>query len=264
MSIRNGRIAVAGATGRVGRHVVRALARERIETTSISRSHGCDLISGEGLAGALAGATAIIDAATGESPDQTEATAFFTQAAANLHREGVEAGVKRILSISIIGTDAFTAGYGVAKQRHEEAILGGPIQARVVRASQFHEFIPLLVAWGRQGDVSSLQKTRTQPIAARSLAETLVEIVTADWSTSPEPIMEVAGPREEDLAALAKLWVEKTDQPVTIETVSKQDDPDFHLHESGALLPGANARLVGPTFEEWLQSDDVGTVDSHA
>ena len=45
-----------------------------------------------------------------------------------------------------------------------------------------------------------------------------------------------------------------------IEGVSNPDDPDGALYESGALLPGPDAILAGPTFEEWLrnQSDQKG------
>jgi hypothetical protein len=42
--------------------------------------------------------------------------------------------------------------------------------------------------------------------------------------------------------------------PVKIESVSDPADPDGELYESGALLPGPNAILAGPTFEEWLDS----------
>lgn len=45
---------------------------------------GVDVVSGEGLDEALVGADAIIDTARGPSPDQEEATAFFTASARNL------------------------------------------------------------------------------------------------------------------------------------------------------------------------------------
>jgi hypothetical protein len=39
---------------------------------------------------------------------------------------------------------------------------------------------------------------------------------------------------------------------VPIQGVSNPSDPDSALYESGALLPGADAILAGPTFEQWL------------
>jgi uncharacterized protein YbjT (DUF2867 family) len=149
------KIAVAGATGRVGRHVVEVLQATGHDVVPISRSNGVDVITGDGLAEALVGVESIVDAATGTSPDQQAATEFFTTAARNLHDAGERAGVQRIVVVSIIGTDRFTAGYGAAKLAHERAALSGPIPARVLRASQFHEFVAQLVDWGRRGEVSS-------------------------------------------------------------------------------------------------------------
>src|SRR4051794_32398687 len=104
------KIAVTGATGRLGRHTVEILRERGHEVVPISRADGIDVITGEGLAAALEGVDLIIDAATGSSPDQAEATEFFTTAAGNLQRLGAERGVKDILVVSIIGTDHFNTG----------------------------------------------------------------------------------------------------------------------------------------------------------
>lgn len=77
------RIAVAGATGRVGRHIVEQLAAGGHDVVALSRSGGVDVVTGEGLADALAGVETVIDAATGSSPEREAAAAFFTAAARN-------------------------------------------------------------------------------------------------------------------------------------------------------------------------------------
>src|SRR2546421_1659358 len=133
------RIAVAGATGRVGRHVVDVLEAGGHDVVAMSRSGGVDVVTGDGLADALTGVESVIDVATGPSPDQEAATAFFTAAARNLQELGERAGVRRIVVASIIGADRFTAGYGAAKVAHEQAMLAGPISVRILRAAQFHE-----------------------------------------------------------------------------------------------------------------------------
>src|SRR5207244_7756087 len=107
------------------------------------------------------------------------ATEFFTAAARNLQQVGRRAGVQRIVVVSIIGVDRFTAGYGAAKQAHEQAMLSGPIAARILRAAQFHEFVAQLVDWGRQDGVSYVPKMRTQLVAARTVAEALVELAVS-------------------------------------------------------------------------------------
>ena len=68
------KIAVTGATGRVGSHLVEILEQRGHDVVPIARSKGVDVVSGEGLDEALAGAETIIDTATGPSPDQEEAT----------------------------------------------------------------------------------------------------------------------------------------------------------------------------------------------
>ena len=87
------KIAVAGATGRVGRPLVEVLAAGGDDVVAMSRSQGVDVATGAGLADALAGAACVIDVATGSSEDQAAATAFFTAAARNLQQAGARAGV---------------------------------------------------------------------------------------------------------------------------------------------------------------------------
>jgi uncharacterized protein YbjT (DUF2867 family) len=253
------KIAVAGATGRVGRHVVGVLRAGGHDVVAMSRSGGVDVVTGDGLAEALEGVECVIDVASGPSPDQEAATEFFTAAARNLHEAGERAGVQRMVVVSIIGCDRFTAGYNAAKVAHERAMLSGPIPVRILRAAQFHEFVAQLVEWGRQGEVSYVPKMRTQLVAARTVAQALADLATGPESalapgSSGTKIPEIAGPREENLVDMAKLLVALRDDPVRIEGVSDPADPDRELYETGALLPGPDATLAGPTFEEWLDS----------
>lgn len=245
------RIAVAGATGRVGRHIVDVLGERGHDVVAISRSAGVDVITGDGLDHALDGADVIIDAATGPSPDEQAATEFFTTATRNLQQAGARAGVKRTVVVSIIGADRFTGGYGAAKVAHERAALEGPIPAVIVRASQFHEFVEQLMQWGTQNGVSHVPPMRTQLVAARTVAEELVDLATGpDGST----MSEIAGPREERLAEVAKLLASRDGSGVTVQEMEADpDDADMQVYQSGALLPGPEAKLAGPTFEQWLE-----------
>jgi uncharacterized protein YbjT (DUF2867 family) len=242
------KIAVAGATGRAGRHVVDLLQTEGHEAVPISRSQGVDIITGEGLEAALAGVDTIIDLATGPSPEEQPATEFFTTATRNLQEVGVQAGVKRIVVASIVGTDRFDSGYGVAKVAHERAMLAGPIPALILRATQFHEFVAQLTDWGLQGDVAYVPRMRTQLVASRTVAQALIDRATGPGNGST--ITEIAGPREESLVEAAKLLAAHRGTPARIEGVSAPDE----AYESGGLLPGPDATLAGPTFEEWLRS----------
>jgi len=141
-------------------------------------------------------------------------------------------------------------------------MLSGPIPVRVLRAAQFHEFVTQLVEWGTQGDVSYMQKMRTQPVAARTVAEALVDLATSPESarapgSSGAPISEIAGPQEQDLVDMARRLVARRGDPLRIEAVSDPSDPDRDVFEKGGLLPGPGAMLAGPTFEGWLDTDDA-------
>jgi nucleoside-diphosphate-sugar epimerase len=124
------KIAVAGATGRVGRQVADVLEAEGHDVVPMSRSGGVDVITGDGLADALTGVDTIIDVATGPSSEQEPATEFFTTAARNLQEAGERAGVPHMGVVSIIGTDRFSAGYNAAKVAHEQAAIRARSRSR--------------------------------------------------------------------------------------------------------------------------------------
>src|ERR1044071_8822719 len=175
------KIAVVGATGRAGRHVVEAVEAAGHDAVRISRADGVDVITGKGLTQALQGVDVIVDVATGPSPEEQPATEFFTTAAANLQREGAKAGVKRIVVASIVGVDRFTGGYGAAKRAHEQASLAGPVPASIVRITQFHELVEQMMEWGRRdGDVIQIPRMRTQPVAAEAVGEVLAAVATGE------------------------------------------------------------------------------------
>ncbi|GAA2205507.1 NAD(P)H-binding protein [Nonomuraea monospora] len=241
--------AVAGATGRLGRHVVEVLAERGHRVVPMSRATGVDIITGEGLADALAGAEVVIDVASWHASDQEAATEFFRTSARNLHEYGRKAEVTRIVAASIIGVDNATAGFLAAKKVHEELLLAGPLPVRLLRAAQFHEFVGQLLDW-RQGDVAYVPALPAQLVACRTVAETLVDLALAADVSGPIP--EVAGPRREILSEAAQLLGER--RGIKVVGVDGSGMPDAGIAAEGGFLPGPHARLAGPTFEEWLDA----------
>jgi uncharacterized protein YbjT (DUF2867 family) len=253
------RIAVTGATGRVGSPLVEILTRRGHDAVPIARSKGADVVSGEGLDEALAGAETIIDTATGASPDEKEATEFFTASARNLQRAGAAAGAKRIVLVSIIGIDRLAGldpapltvgGYYAAKLAQEQTLLEGPLPVRIVRAAPFHEYVDQLVGWTIQDGVAHLPEWRTQLVAAPVVAEAL-----ADAAEEPEiqnrEITEIAGPKVERLAGAAALLASRGDA-FEVREERQPGDPGAAAYAEGAQLPSRGAKLAGPSFEEWL------------
>jgi uncharacterized protein YbjT (DUF2867 family) len=250
------RIAVTGATGRVGSHLVEILEQRGHDVVPIARSKGVDVVTGKGLDEALAGTETIVDAATGPSPDQTAATEFFTASARNVQRAGAAAGAKRIVVVSIIGIDKFQGGYNAAKMAQEQTLLQGPLPVRIVRAAQYHEFIEPLVGWTIQDGVAHVPEMQTQPVAARAVAEALADAVEEPEIENGR-ITEVAGPRAERLAdVVAALFASRGDSVEIREVrgglLAEPDAPDATAYAEGAALPNPGAKLAGPSYEEWL------------
>jgi hypothetical protein len=253
----------------VGSRVVELLEAGGHDVVPMSRSTGVDVVTGERLAEALAGVECVIDAASGTARGRQRlapqaASEFFTASAHNLHEIGQKAGVQRMVEVSVLGIDHFTAGQGAAKYAHEKAMLAGPIPVRVLRAAQFHEFVPQLIEWGTQGDVAHVRKMRIQSVASRAVAQALVDLATDPaWAASPArsepPFPEIAGPREENLVAMAELFLVRRGTSLRIQGVTDPSDPDDKIWDDGSLLPNPHATLAGPTFEAWLDSGDADT-----
>ncbi|NUS43997.1 MAG: SDR family oxidoreductase [Mycobacteriaceae bacterium] len=254
------RIAVTGATGRVGRHVVALLADDGHDVVRLSRTHGVNVVTGVGLAQALARVECVIDAASGSAAGQARPTPdaaleFFAAAADNLHRIGHAVEVQRMVEVSVIGVDQFTSGHGAAKYAHEQRMLNGPVPVRVLRAAQFHEFVPQLIDWGIDGGIARVPTMRIHSVAARSVARGLVDLATdPEWAARPTraepPFPEIAGPDEGDPVEMATRFVTHHRLPLRIHAVT----PDDPIYTDGRLLAGPHAARTGPTFEKWLNS----------
>jgi uncharacterized protein YbjT (DUF2867 family) len=158
--------------------------------------------------------------------------------------------------VSIVGIDRWADGYGKAKLAQEEATLAGPVPARILRATQFHEFVGTLLDWGTQGEVGYLPDMRTQLVAARSVAEALANLATAPAWPQDAPALEIGGPRPENLVDAATLLAAKRGRPAKVELAPTDADP-YAGADRDALLPGPGAILAGPTFEDWLETAEV-------
>lgn len=92
-------------------------------------------------------------------------------------------------------------------------------------------------------------------VSARRVAEALVELATApDPEFDAAETTEIAGPREERLVEAALLLAARRGQGLRVEETSDPSDPDSERYANGAALPGPDAKLAGPTFEEWLDA----------
>lgn len=242
------RIAVAGATGVVGKHVVEEVRRTGHEPVSLARSLGVDVVSGKGLDEALVGVDVVIDVLNAQAQKATKAIAFFEGTSTQLLRAEQVAGVRHHVALSIVGVDAVPLGYYQGKVRQEEVVAAGQVPWTIQRATQFHEFAgQLLDAFGPRL-IAIVPSIVSQPIAASEVAEVLVAHAVAGPSgRTPD----LAGPERRQMVPMAR----------AIARASHRRQLVIPLHvpgaagkamRSGGLIPSTDGPRGHVTFDEWL------------
>jgi|1186.fasta_scaffold02976_6 uncharacterized protein YbjT (DUF2867 family) len=241
------RIAVAGGTGVVGRHLVTALGAAGHEPVVLARSAGVDLTTGTGLAERLRGVAAVVDVSNVTTTRRAVAERFFGGATRHLLDAGARAGVGHHVVLSIVGVDRVDQGYYQGKRLQERLVLEGPVPASVLRATQFHEFAGQLV--GRvAGPLALVPRMRVQPVAAREVAEALAGLVDGPpVGRAPE----LAGPDVHDLVDLARRWLRATGSRRPVVPLRLPGAAGRAMAE-GALLPTDPGPRGRETFDAWL------------
>jgi uncharacterized protein YbjT (DUF2867 family) len=250
------RIAVAGGTGAAGRYVVAAARRAGHEVVVLSRSSGVDVRTGDGLPEALRDVEVVIDTTNAATTNRAKATAFFTDVAGQLQAVAAAQGVARLVALSIVGLERVPGfGYYEAKLAHEEALRAGPLPVTIVRATQFHEFPAQVLSRAGVGPLALVPVMRIQPVAARAVGEALVGIAAQPTVTD----VEIAGPEEKNLVALARAVLRKRDTRAVVVPLPVPGRAGRAMR-AGGQLPSPGACIVGPTFEEWLDGEDLAAM----
>jgi uncharacterized protein YbjT (DUF2867 family) len=244
------RIAVAGGTGAVGRHVV-DVARERgHDVVVLTRSTGVDLVAGHALEAALAGADVVIDVAAAQAVSEKAARAFFGAVTRNLLAAGQAAGIRHHVALSIVGVDDAGYGYYAGKVLQEQLVEAGPVPWTLLRATQFHEFASQISGRMKIGPFVVVPTMRSQPVAAREVAERLVDLAV---NPPAGRVRDLAGPREERMSDLVRRWLNATAQPGRVIEVPLPGGFGRAIRD-GTILPRPGADLGRQTFDEWLAS----------
>jgi uncharacterized protein YbjT (DUF2867 family) len=196
------RIAVVGATGAIGAEIVRLLAAGGHDVRALSRhtpEHPVDLVTGEGLAPALAECETVVDASNATSRYRD----VLVTGTRNLLTAERRAGVRHHVHISIVGCDRVPGAYYEAKTEQDAVVRAGGVEYTVVRATQFHPFLAGLIAKAASMGVVPVSSVLFQPVdlseAARAVAD-----VAVDEPRDGE--LTVGGPEIRELTDLAKAW----------------------------------------------------------
>jgi len=245
------RVAVAGATGVLGQHVVTALTRLGHEPVLISRSTGVDLTSGEGLERALQGSAAVIDASATDNLSSKASIAFFGAATARLLEAERNAGVPHHVAISIIGAAQIAKNYYAGKALQERMLFEQPEGWSMLRTTQFHEFVYRIIDAASIGRFHLVPRMRTQPVAAREVADALVRIALGE----PQGLApDLAGPTEERMADLVRRYFAAKGERRNVLEVPLPGRWGKGMRD-GSLLPAPGTALGTQTFDEWLAAE---------
>ncbi|MFC4140060.1 MULTISPECIES: SDR family oxidoreductase [unclassified Microbacterium] len=245
------RIAIAGGTGTVGRHIVAAAQDRGHEVVVLARSTGADVITGTGLDDALAKADAVIDASNATTLSASKARAFFETATGNLLAAEQRADVGHHVALSIVGIDDIDASYYAGKLAQERAVAAGSVPYTIARAAQFHEFAGQLLA-SMGGPVAVMPRTLMRPVAAREVGAHLVAV--AEGAPAGRAT-DLVGPRDEVLADLARRQL--AHDGVHRRVLEVRLPGRYGAGLASGSLRGTDDRIEGRiTFDEWLRSDD--------
>jgi uncharacterized protein YbjT (DUF2867 family) len=195
------KITVVGASGLIGTKVVESLKDEGHDVVASSRSSGVDVLTGEGLADALAGADALIDVTNSPSFEDGPVMEFFTTSATNLVGAARRAGVGHYVALSIVGVDGLDGGYFRAKVAQEKIITESGIPYSIVRATQFAEFADGITESLTVGDEVRVPDALIQPIAADEVAAAVARTAVAEPLTG---IVNIGGSRKITFEQMAR------------------------------------------------------------
>ena len=242
------RIAVMGATGRIGRYTVDALTKVGQQTVPISRSTGVDAYTGSGLDEALAGVDVVVDVSNTRSQEQAEIVDFFGTITGNLLVAEERAAVGHHVVLSIVGIDHEKhVPHYAGKREQERRIKAGPIPYSIVRATQFHDFAATVVSWTLRDGTAAIPPLLVQPIDQQEVGQMLAEVAAG---TALGRSIDIAGPDTQDLVDMARRTFAARGEPIRL--VPTWRGPFDTTMAGEVLLPGDDARLGSVTFEDWL------------
>jgi uncharacterized protein YbjT (DUF2867 family) len=244
------KIVVIGGTGLIGSKLVNKLREHGQEVVAGSPSTGINSITGEGLANALKGASAVVDVTNSPSWEDAAVLKFFETSTQNLLDAEAAAGVGHHIALSVVGTERLLAsGFFRAKMAQEKLIQGSSIPYSLVRATQFFEFVQKIADISTEANEVRLPPVLFQPMAADDVASAIDRIA---MSPPVNDMIEIGGPEQFRL-----------DECVRRDLAARKDqreviaDPQAGYYgiqvSERTLVPNDGARLGETRFDDWLR-----------
>jgi uncharacterized protein YbjT (DUF2867 family) len=215
----------------------------------ISRSLGVDLITGQGLNGALEGVETVVDAISSPPIGPAETRAYLGTTTRNLLDAEERVGARHHVLLSIVGIHRIEGGtpHYSGKREQERRVETGRVPWTIVPATQFHDFAALATSWTERDGVATIAPLLVQPIAPDDIARVLAEVAAGEPQGR---YVDVAGPEPQDLVDMARRTNDVLGRNVKL--VPTWSGPLDESMAGNVMLPGENARITPTTFDEWL------------
>jgi uncharacterized protein YbjT (DUF2867 family) len=252
-------ILVTGGAGRLGRLIVTQLSKAEYPVRGMSRRarpgddwpgaewKQADLETGAGLAEAVQGMDVVIHAASNGNRHTWQIDVEGTHRLLDAARE---AGVSHVVYISIVGIDTVPYAYGKAKLACEDLIQQSGIPWSILRATQFHYLIDVLLQMLTRLPLVALLPTDLllQPVAEEEVAQRLGEIVQAGPSGR---LPDIGGPKVYTSGELARIWFRQREIHRAIIPLWLPGKTASGVRQGGNTCPQQATGTVN--WEAWLQ-----------
>ena len=249
-------VLVTGGTGTLGRALVHTLLDAGVPVRVLSRRERTpaapsaaewvvgDLLTGDGLAEAVTGVSAVVHCASDpRKPDDD------LDAAVQLLLAARAAAVPHLVYVSIVGVDRVPFAYYKAKHRVEEIVEDGGVPWTILRATQFHDFVATLLDYLSRGPVALAPAGMSdQPVDVREVASRLAQLVAAGPSGRVE---DLGGPQVLTTTELMRTYLAARGRRRPVWTVPFPGPLSGFRHGHHLTPAHATGRL---TFAEWMQS----------
>ena len=245
------KIVVIGGSGLIGSRVVNRLRGRGHEALAASLESGVNLLTGEGLARALAGAAVVVDVANSPSFEAGAAMEFFQTAGHNLLTTEKAAGIQHHVALSIVGLERLPdVGYFRAKIAQESLIKASGIPYTILRSTQFFEFFKGLLESAADGNVFRASPALYQPIAADDVAVTVADLAVGAPLNSTT---EVAGPEARPMDEMARKYLAATQDKRQVIADARARYFGSQIDDR-SLTPSGKYRAGSIYFADWLRS----------
>src|ERR1700754_4157221 len=241
------KIAVIGGSGLIGSQVVQILDAAGHEAVPSSPSSGLDLLTGQGLPEALAGADVVVNLSNSPTFDDA-APAFFRTTMDNMLAAAKDAGVRHAVILSIVGAELVPdLVYYRAKVLQEDILKAGPIPYSIVRATQFFEFMDAVLSWTSDDKTVRLPATRIQPMASADVPQAVAEVCVR---APLRGTRNVAGPEVFNLDELGRITLAAHGDQRTV--VTDNNAGIYAAASSDVLIAKGDAVIAKTTYRDWL------------